>query len=60
MTSTGVLAERPRALTDQQADVQRVSAASLRRHDAFYLALFAAVQLAWLAALGYGLVRLVA
>lgn len=60
MTSTGVLAERPRVLTDQQADVQRAAAASLRRHDAFYLSLFAVVQLAWLAALAYGLVRLVA
>lgn len=60
MTSTGVLADRPRALTDQQADVPRTAASALRRHDAFYLTLFAAVQLAWLAALGYGLVRLVA
>jgi hypothetical protein len=60
MTSTGVLAERPRVLTEQQADVQRAPAAALRRHDAFYLTLFAVVQLSWLAALAYGLVRLVA
>jgi hypothetical protein len=82
MTSTGVFADQPLGLTDQQIDhvreggphrqaqrqtqhqayvqVHSPAGRPLRVHDVCYLLLLGAVQLAWMALLGYGLVRLIA
>ena len=79
MTSTAAVAERVRALTDQDVDrvresdphgeaprhadhqtnVERPAGRAVRVQDLSYLVVLSVVQLTWIAALAYGLIRLV-